>query len=349
MANYTTVNKSTDYYNTVKYTATAGTTSVTGVGFQPSIVWTKDTGRTETPPIYDAVRGAGKRLLTSQANAENDEGSNGISFDADGFTTGQDGSSGQDGNDYVSWNFKGAGSGSANTDGSISSTVSVDTTAKQSIVKWTGTGANATVGHGLGTTPALILMKNLVDSEHWVVYHESLGNTQIVQLNTTSGFKVNSKYFNDTSPTNSVFTVGDGGEVNGSGDGMIAYCFSNNPGYFQTGQYWGNANNDGPFIVTGFRPSLVIIKNYADSSGASNNGGNWGMWDNKREGYNPENEVLYANVTNAQGTTNFLDFFGSGFKITNSDSAFNNNNDRYLYFAVGQTMSGTNNVPCNAF
>tara|TARA_R100000008_G_C3585649_1_gene172043 strand:+ start:2593 stop:3639 length:1047 start_codon:yes stop_codon:yes gene_type:complete len=348
MANYTTVNKSTDYFNTKLWTGTGSELAITGINYQPDMVWVK---RKEIKDhnLYDAVRAATKIIYPNDSSGEDTDAQSLKSFDSDGFTLGTATNVNASGGTYVSWNWKANGAGSSNTDGSISATVSVDTTAKQSIVKWTGTGANATVGHGLGTAPALILMKNLVDSEHWVVYHESLGNTQIVQLNTTSGFKVNSKYFNDTSPTNSVFTVGDGGEVNGSGDGMIAYCFANNPGYFQTGEYYGNGNNDGPFIVTGFRPALVLIKNYADSSGASNNGGNWGMWDNKREGYNPENEVLYANLNNAQGTTNFLDFCGSGFKITNSDSDFNNNNNRYIYFAVGQTMSGTNNVPCNAF
>ena len=127
---YTTINKYTDFFNTVTYTATSGTTSVTGVTFQPDLIWAKDRGRAENPPVYDSVRGAGKRFLTSVTTAENDEGSNGISFDADGFTTGQDGSSGQDGENYVAWNWK-AGTTSGLSGGDITpSAYSINTTSK---------------------------------------------------------------------------------------------------------------------------------------------------------------------------------------------------------------------------
>jgi len=291
---YTTIKKPTDYFNTKLYSGDGGTQSVTGVGFQPDFSWLKCRSTAYHHRLFNAVSGAGKNLISDNTNALQtiDEGI--TAFNADGFSVKQ-GSSleyNASGQTYVSWNWKANGAGSLNEVGSIDSTVSVNTTSGFSICKWSGSGANATIGHGLGVAPKMIITKSL-GSSAWAVYNENLGNTNVLFLDTAAATSANIAYWNNTSPTSTVFSVGTDSAVNHSGNDMVAYCFAEKVGYSKFGQYTGNGNADGPFVFTGFKPAYVLTK-YSNSTS-----GWWQILDNKRDAYNPDSHALFANVTDS--------------------------------------------------
>ena len=167
---YTTINKHTDHFNTKLYTGNGSSQNITGVGFDPDWIWTKCRSDADTHELYDKVRGATKRIRTEVSDAENTETYQ--SFITDGFAWSSAGNQNASGRTFVSWNWKANGAGSSNTDGSITSTVSANTTAGFSIVTYTGTAANATIGHGLGVAPKVIMTKSRVNAENWGVYHE---------------------------------------------------------------------------------------------------------------------------------------------------------------------------------
>ena len=348
---YTTINKSTDFFNTVLYTGD-GTTSkaITGVGHQPDLVWIKDRDQSSNHQLQDAVRGksgSNYYYIHSDSNAAqsvqtDDDGVN--TLGADGFTVGYTNSTAWNENntDYVSWNWKANGSGSSNTDGSITSTVSVNTTSKMSIVKFTGTGSVATVGHGLGSVPKMILFKNTTRASNWIVYHHSLGNTKNLYLDDTNAEHDRADTFNDTSPTSSVFTVGTA-DLNIDTETIIAYCFAEVDGFSKFSSYIGNGDaTNSPFIYLGFKPKFVIIKN----SGAAQE---WVMFDNKRIGYNTEgNEKLYPDLPNAEADISEIDLVSNGFKLRTGGNQANQDGNTMVYMAFGQTIVGTNNTPATA-
>ena len=343
---YTAINKSTSYFNTVTYTGNASTRSITGVGFQPDWCWFKSRGDTNGNMFYDAVRGATKVLVSNATNAEATE-SNGLSaFDSDGFSIGSAAGENANNQPIVAWNWKANGTGSANTDGTINSTVSVNQTAGFSIVKYTGNATSgATIGHGLGAVPKMIITKNRDEgggNQDWCVYHVSVGANKGMFLNLQNSPDTNAKYFNDTTPTSSVFTVGNNLGTNGSGDNMIAYCFAEKSGYSKFGTYTGNGNTDGTFVYTGFKPKFVMYKRYSAS------GNDWVIVDYKRPGYNVNNKELYANLNSAEGTTDLLDTLSNGFKLRRTHASANADGSTYLYMAFGQSLVGSNNIPNNA-
>jgi len=341
---YTTVNKSTAHFNTKLYAGNGGTNNITGVGFQPDWVWIKKRNATANHKIFDAVRGVTKIIGSNESDAESTVATSLTAFDSDGFTVGSDTS--VNGNLLASWNWKANGQGSANTDGTINSTVSVNTTAGFSIVKFTGSGANATVGHGLGVAPKMYLLKSLGDTSAWLMYHNGLDASSPedyrLVLNQNTARQDNTTW-NDTAPTSSVFSVGSASEVNGSGVDRIVYCFAEKTGYSKFGSYSGNGNNDGTFIYTGFKPAFVIVKATATTD-------NWTMYDDKRIGYNPKNYFLYPNLNNAEDTSNaqWFDMYSNGFKIRSTSSTTNTSGNNYIYMAFGQSLVGSNNVPCTA-
>jgi len=341
---YTTINKSSENFNTKLYTGNGGTQSLTGVGFQPDFTWVKGRSVAEHNNLYDAVRGVTKPIYTNLTYGEGSASDSLTAFNSDGFSIGANAYINTNSATFASWNWKANGAGSSNTDGSITSTVSANTTAGFSIVKFTGTGANATVGHGLGSVPKFIFGKNTNSgSSAWPIYSSVLGGTKYLNLNTTSAEGTFSGYWNNTNPTSSVISVGSHGDVNNSGDSIIYYCFAEKKGYSKFGKYVGNSSNDGVFIYTGFKPSLVIIK-VIDGTG------NWQMFDNKRIGYNPLNYFLFPHLSNAEDTSNpqWLDLHSNGFKLRNTGTDTNSSSNTYIYMAIGQSLVGTNNVPCTA-
>ena len=339
---YTTINKSTDYFNTKLYTGNGTTQSITGVGFQPDMVWAKCRAGTVNHGLADAVRGATNQLRPNDNSAEFTGGF--VSFNADGFSLNNNHNENNSSQPYASWNWKANGAGSANTSGSINSTVSVNQTAGFSIVKWTGNnGAGATVGHGLGSIPKIVLVKNSQQSGYdWVMYHASLGNTKRIWLNLTNAVSTNTSSWNNTTPSNSLFTLGSSGETNGSGE-MIGYCFAEKKGYSKFGSYTGNGNANGTFVYTGFKPKFIITKRI-DSASA------WTLWDNKRVGYNPKSYRIEPDKNSAEytGVAVYADQLSNGFKIRTGDTDTNASGGTYIYMAFGQSLVGTNGVTAKA-
>ena len=342
---YTTINKSTDYFNTKLHSGTDSTTTITGVGFQPDMTWWKSRNNAVNHALYDAVRGGSKLIRPNQTNAE--ETNAAVSaFTSDGVTlTGGDSFTNASGYTYASWNWKaGTGQGSSNTDGSINTIyTSVNTAAGFSISRFDGNGTSgATIGHGLGSTPAMIIVKNLDSTEHWTVRHKDVTAGWNLYLNLTNTQDDNSTVFTTTAPTSSVFSVGDNARTNASGAAYIAYCFAEKTGYSKIGQYTGNNSADGTFVYTGFKPSFILIKNVNATQ-------SWRLIDNKRIGYNPNNIQLYPNLTNAESTSEYVvDILSNGFKVRATDSGVNGSGNTMIYLAIGQSLVGSNNVPCTA-
>jgi len=342
---YTTINKPTLYFNTKLYTGTGSSNNVTGVGFDPDWVWAKSRA-VEVHELYDKVRGAGNRIQSQSTAAQNSEGYQ--SFITDGFAWSGSGNCNGNGINYVAWNWKANGSGSANTDGSTSSTVSVNTTAGFSIVQYTGTGSNATVGHGLGVAPKMIILKSSSHAERWVVGHDNMDTSSpwnyFMHLEGTDARAANTNRWQNTAPTNSVFSLGTEDQVNGAKT-YIAYCFAEKVGYSRFGAYTGNGSADGTFVYTGFKPAFVLSKNTSTTQG-------WFLVDNKRANpYNPVDGSLHPNSNAAEDTASdfFVDFYGNGFKVRDTDTQLNASGNIYIYMAFAEApLVGSNNVPCTA-
>ena len=328
---YTTINKGSSYFNSVLYTGNGvGGTNITGVGFQPDLVWIKRRSATEFHVWNDAVRGVPKNIYSNSTNAE-DSGSLMSAIISDGFTVQTDGSVNFNGSTYVAWNWLANNtSGSTNTSGSITSTVAANTTAGFSIVKYTGTGANATVGHGLGVAPSMIIVKRRDSTANWFVYHASIGNNGYVMLNLTDAKdQPNSTVWNNTSPTSSLFSLGTSSGPNASGGTYIAYCFAEVKGFSKFGSYTGNGSTDGTFVYTGFKPAFVLLK----SSSAAYN---WHMFDSKRNTYNVVTADLLPNASNAEDNgNNVIDFLSNGFKLRIASAGWNDANT-YIYMAFAE-------------
>jgi hypothetical protein len=337
---YTTIDKPTDYFNTKTYTGTAtssgDTQAVTGVGFQPDWVWIKNRDGAYQHVLYDVIRGVNKEVRSSQNIAEVDSGTNGYlsAFDSDGFTTTRGTNTGNhvnvSGTGFVSWNWKAAGTASSNTDGSITSSVSANTTSGFSIVSYTGTGSAATVGHGLGVAPSMIIVKNRDSAENWGIWHTGIDADEYLGLNQTGAKATNTAIWNNTLPTSSVFSVGNNART-GTSDDFIAYCFAQKKGYSKFGSYTGIASSNSNFVHLGFKPSFLLIKN------TSTSGTNWHMYDNKRLGYNVDNNMLRANLSNASQTDDDIDLLSNGFKLRRSTSALNNSGDNFIYLAFAES------------
>jgi len=342
---YTTINKSTDYFNTVLYTGNFSTNAITGVGFAPDFVWIKERSSTSSHVLGNIISGPTKRLQSNNTDAEGTLSNILTSFDSDGFTNGADNGVNQNGETYVSWNWDGGGAGSANTAGSINSTVSANTTSGFSIVAYTGTGSNATVGHGLGVAPRVVICKDRTNANNWRSYFSQLGNTNALNLNAVDASFASTNSWNSTSPTSNVFSIGTNSNVNASSANHIAYCFAEKQGYSKFGSYTGNGSTNGPFVYTGFKPAFVITKRI-DSSG-----GGWGINDNKRPNYNPENLYLITNDGQAEASDGSwtMDLLSNGWKARYNNGHFNAAGGSYIYMAFAKApLVGTNNIPANA-
>jgi len=340
MAVYTTIDDAGSYFNTVLYTGNGSTQSITGVGFQPDWLWIKRRSNTEHSCLEDAIRGAGYSVRSTSTDAQQYRDNDITSFDSDGFSLGANAECNGNTETNASWNWKANGAGSSNTDGSITSTVSADTTAGFSIVKWTGDDSTATIGHGLGAVPKMIITKRYDASGNWFTYHHSLGNTKYILLEATDAEATSSNAWDDTSPTSSVFTKASATNID-TGT-YIAYCFAEKQGYSKFGSYTGNGNADGSFVYTGFRPACLIRKR-TDSTN------DWYINDNKRLGYNPNNAYLFPNADQAESDLTRFDFLSNGFKIRTTDTGDNADGGTYLYMAFADSpFVNSEGVPTNA-
>ena len=350
---YTTINKSTDYFNTKLYTGTGSSNSVTGVGFQPDFTWIKNRDQEDEHDIYDAVRGATKKISSNNNNAEANQ-TNGLSaFGSDGFTVVNSNATNINNENYASWNWKAGTSVSGNTTGSgtyKSYTGSVNTTSGFSIIKYTGNGtAGHTIPHHLGVVPKMIIVKSISAAQSWIVLPPTAdGYNKDMKLEDTSALG-NSDVWNNTAPTSTVFSVGSNTNMNDNNATLIAYSFAEKQGYSKFGTYTGNGNADGTFVYTGFKPEFVMVKR-------TNGTNSWYIYDAKRNGanlgtgQNGGNKSLRPNTNEAeeQASGYPMDILSNGFKWRGTSNQQNGSGDTYIYMAIGQSIIGTNNVPCTA-
>ena len=338
-----------EHFNTYLWTGdNSSPRSITGIGFQPDLTWIKRRSAAKDHALFDAVRGSTLKLESNQTSVElvGEQGKI-DSFDSDGFTvsTGTTDNSQVNisGSTYVAWNWKADNtSGSSNIDGTITSTVSANPTAGFSIVSYTANGVNgATVGHGLSSVPDMIIVKGRdIINKRWAVYHESIGNTGGVYLESTQATLTSSDLWNNTSPTSSVFSIGIGGNLNTSGGDYIAYCFHSVEGYSKFGSYTGNGGADGPFGYTGFRPAFVMLKYTSGSSG------HWILYDAARDEYNLAYKRLGANISDSENqddsnlgvsTTLGIDMLSNGFKVRTTGINHNISGGTYIYMAFAES------------
>ena len=345
---YTTIDKPSDYFNTVLYTGNSSTQAI-AVGFQSDWVWCKPRTNTGSHFLTDSVRGGTKVIISNTTGAEITRSSNIQSFTSTGYTLGADGTSNFNGDATVAWNWK-AGTSFTNDAsgtgiGSIDSAGSVNNDAGFSICSYTGTGSNGTVKHGLSTTPSTIIYKRRNSTSGWVVWHKSIG-TNILELNETGAAQGGSSYINGTVPTSSVFSIGTSGDINADGGTYVAYCFNDVQGYSKFGSYTGNGtDNNGTFVYTGFKPAWLMVKRTDSTS-------DWSMYDIKREAANPQYEFdlqLEANDNAAEGSDGQLGMYSNGFKLRSSDAFLNASGGTYIYMAFAeQPFVTSTGVPATA-
>jgi hypothetical protein len=344
---YTTINKPNLYFNTALYTGTGSNQTIT-VGFQPDLVWTKGRSLGYSHEIQDAVRGTTKVYYSDNTNAEGTTSTNIQSFNSTGYVQGS--GTGVNGSSYtfVSWNWLASNTTAvANTAGTISSTVSANTTAGFSIVSYTGNGTgNSTIGHGLGAVPKFIIVKARNSVQSWGTLsasYVSAADPNIVYLNQTAAQADDTNVWGTSASFNSsTFTVGTWNGSNANGTTYIAYCWSEVKGYSKFGSYVGNGSADGTFVYTGFKPAMVIAKR-TDSTG------NWRIRDNKRSANNVITDVLYPNTSDTTITEDDHDFLSNGFKVRTTGPENNASGGTFIYMAFAeQPLVGTNNVPATA-
>ena len=332
---YTTIDDPTKYFNTLLYTGDGSSSrSITGVGFAPDWIWVKERSSTSQHQLVDRVRGSDRRLQSDSSDSEDIDTSPFVDFkslDSDGWSMGNGGAINENSQTYVAWNWLAGGTASSNSDGSITSSVSANTTAGFSIATYTGTASGATVGHGLGTTPAWVLVKERgASGESWNNFHQSLGAGKTIMLNLTNAEQSSSTMWNNTAPTSSVFSVGVDAGSNGSSKTYVAYCFAEKKGYSKFGSYTGNGNADGTFAYTGFKPSFVIYKR-------TDTGADWHMYDNKRDPFNEMDLCLFPSGNYADSAGDALDFLSNGFKQRNTGAEANASGGTYIYMAFAES------------
>ena len=331
-----TILKGSDYFQTILYTGNGGSQSISGLGFEPQMVWLKRRSATANHRIYDQIRGATKSIYTDLTDAEGTESNGLTAFTSTGFSLGNQVGHNSLNDTFVAWAWNAASSNATNTQGSISSQVRANASAGFSIVTYTGTGSNATVGHGLGVAPSMFFIKNRTSgsSNSWAVYHSSANASPAtggMYLNGTIAFSVDSTWFNNTSPSSTVLSIGTSSIANASANTYVCYAFAPVSGYSAMGSYTGNGSTDGPFVFCNFRPRWVMVK---CTSAAEN----WVIYDSQRSTYNAIGDRLFPNSSSAEatGTAHNVDFLSSGFKIRNTDGQFNSSSATYVYAAFSE-------------
>jgi hypothetical protein len=333
---YTTIDNPELYFQTKLYTGNGSSLSVTFDGsenMQPDWVWVKRRDSANDHHTYDSVRGATKRLKINANGAEDTRSLS--SFDSNGFSFSADSGGNPSSGSMVAWCWK------------------EDATAGFDIVSFTGNSSDGTttqdISHSLSAVPHWILVKNRADATNWAVYHKgntSAPETEIIYLNADNATSDDSAFFGDTAPTSSQFRVGGDNGVNGNGDSMIAYVWSEKKGYSKFGSYTGNGDADGTFVYTGFRPAWILIKR--SSSGTMD----WILHDNKRAGFNVNDDYLIANTNSAEITGNSfrsLDILSNGFKLRGTQAETNESGETYIYMAFAESpFVNSNGVPTNA-
>ena len=329
------------HFETLLYTGN-GTTgqSITGLEFKPDFVWIKSRSFANNHHLFDILRGTDKILRSSSNEAESTVTDVMSSFNNGGFTVKEGGgnnATNDDGSTFVAWCWKAGGAGVSNTEGDITSSVSVNEEAGFSIVSYTGNGSNGqTVGHGLGKKPAWIILKNRDASQNWRVWHKELASDGSKRLLLDAmNASEDAGFLNDTAPTSTIFTLGNADDAwNSNGDKFIAYCWAEIPGYSKFGSYKGNGSTNGTYVHLGFKPAFIITKQ-------TNSTGSWFIFDNKRNGYNEIEPYVMSNSSNGDATDLGWDILSNGFKNRNSYSATNGSGNTFVYMAFAEQPGAT--------
>ena len=325
-----------DYFNVSIYTGTASSQTLTGVGFQPDLGWFKSRNATEGQAWFDSVRGANEAMYCNTTAAQTTRSSSVMSFDSDGYTLGGDGDTNAAYN-YGSWSWK-AGTTTGLSGGTITpSNYSFSATSGFSIVRYAGNSTSgATIPHGLGVAPQLVMVKRINAISAWSMYWKVLGATKYIYLNVSAGPSTDSSFWNDTAPTSTVFSVGNAAYVN-TGYNYVAYCWAPVKGHSKFSSYVGNGNADGQFVYTGFRPAFVMIK--------YNGTNQWQLTDDKR-GYNGDIETIYPDTAEVESGGDSMDLLSNGFKIRVSSANRNQNGVAYYYAAFAKfPFVSSNSIP----
>jgi len=345
---YTTIDDPTEYFNTVLYSGT-GSSNTISVGFQPDFTWIKRRNSARDHQLFNSTTGANTVLSSNLNSAEEGTGAGGWTPNSDGFVVHQHVKTNSNGDTYVGWNWKAETSftndASSTSVGSIDSAGSVNTDAGFSIITYTGTGSAATIAHGLGAAPAMILFKNRSRATNWLVYHKDIAATKFLYLNVTDQAGTDSGHFNDTEPTSSVFSVGGADGTNYSGENLIACCFAEKQGYSKFGIYTGNNIANGTFVYTGFKPAFLMVKLIDTQTDG------WVMQDNKRDISNTGTSTRVRANTDAADFdgTNEIDFLSNGFKLRGADGEINGNGSKHIYMAFAENPFVTSTgVPATA-
>ena len=333
---YTTINKSTDYFNTKLYTGTGSSNAITGVGFQPDFTWIKNRDTTGNHALFNAISGVTKYINSNTNYSEQTSAQTLTAFGTDGFTVGTSADLNGSGNDIVSWNWKAGTTGSGTTTGGGTGkaySYSVNTTAGFSIVKWIGNGsAGHAIPHHLGVVPDMIILKTLDQVGDPLVYHSkntTAPETEFLRLKSTNATQDEAAIWNDTAPTADYFYTGTEATVNGNNNNFIAYCYADKKGYSKFGSYKGNGNTDGSFIYTGFKPAFIMTKR---TDGASD----WLICDNARDTDNGVFKKLFPNTNGTEDSYISFDFVSNGVKIRSDGNGHNANNAFFIYAAFAE-------------
>ena len=332
------------YFQTKLYTGNSSTQSITFDGsenMQPDWVWCKSRNQSDNHALFDSVRGGQKQLRSNTSDAELTRTNAISSFDSNGFSMGSQPEMNSNSVTYVAWNWKAGGSASSNSDGSITTTISANTTAGFSIIKYAGNSTNSTIGHGLGESPEYIIFKEIDGGESWRVHSIHTPNNS----SNTLGLNLNSASFSQSNwisaISSSTISIGTDSSFNTSGNNYIAYAFTPKKGYSKFGSYTGNGNADGTYVHLGFRPAWIVVKPIDATQ-------NWQIHDTKRLGYNVTNKNLSFNNTAAEAENDFMDILSNGFKIRRSD-VLNVSGDEYIYWAFAESpFVNSKGVPTNA-
>ena len=325
------IDKPSGVFNTKLYTGNGSSNAITGVGFQPNFTWIKNIALSGgyAHSLFDSLRGANKRLKSNSTNAEETLSNSFNSFNSDGFTLGADSQTDElnkSGAAQVSWNWK-------------------EQPGVFDIVSFTGNGNARTISHNLGVVPKFIIIKDRDQVRNWGTYHVAIGpGKDAGYLNNNVVPEANNNFWNNTTPTASVFSVGTDGTYNGNGNKYIIYLFGDSS-MSKLGSYTGNGSGNGPFIYTGFKPSWLLVKL---TSGADD----WQILDNRRNPNNTMNFYLRPNSTDPTVTNSVVNFLSNGFKLVSSAGSWNPSGGSFIYMAFAEnplvTSTGNGSIPACA-
>ena len=321
-------------FNVVTYTGNGGTNNITGLNFQPDLVWIKQRNGTAGHKFYDSTRGATKMIAPHNTDAEITVSTGLTSFDSDGFTLGSNSGSNGSSNTYVAWCWRANGGTTAtNNEGATSNTLQANTAAGFSISQFSNSSGATTIGHGLGVAPAFYVIKIASGGGgSWGVYHKSIGATKYIRFNSNAAAATASNYFNDTEPTSTVLSVGS----TWTGTTIMCYAWADVEGFQKFGKYIGNGNANGTFTYLGFRPRLLVLKRNATD--------NWFVFDSARDTFNVVGDYLLWDATQAESASSLIDFTSNGFKLRSSSASLNPSGGEILYMAWGDVPFKYNNT-----